>query len=189
MSNALQTPTAFSACLRPRLKVTALLASLLIGCGLPGTPGTPDPADPAVGTKVTSQDVVGYFPAPRVGIRYVYTGVELKGQVTVSHRLDAEVAEINGNLVKLRLIVDGAASKLQDVDTSKPPVLPPGGLTFEGRENIAIPAGNFNAQKFSYSQSGGTVNIWALKGIGVLKVIDQKANRDTNTIILESYKN
>ena len=86
------------------------------------------------------------------------------------------------------LIVGGSETKTQTVDTSKPPVLPAGGLHFEGRENIQVPAGSFNAQKFSYGQNGGTVNVWALKGIGILKVFDQRANGDTATIQLESYK-
>lgn len=160
---------------------------LLSSCGIPGTPGAPDPSDPPVGTKITVQDIVGTFPAPKVGINYVYIGVEKKGQVTKTTRAELEVAEIKGAIVKLKLDVAGD-QKTVDVDTSKPPILPPGGMSFEGREHVAVPAGTFNAMKLGFSQNSSSINVWAVKGIGVVKTLEQRANGDTMTIQLQSYR-
>lgn len=163
---------------------------LLAGCGAAGTPGSPsnaEPGDPTIGTHVGSQDVVGYFPPPKVGINYVYVGVEKKGETTKTTRAELEVLEVNGSKVKLKLTIAGE-SKTTDVDTSTPPVLPPGGLTFEGRESLSVPAGSFKAAKFSYSQNGSNFNVWAFKGVGVLKILEQRPNSDTNTVQLDSYR-
>lgn len=173
---------------KPFLKATvlALACTLFSSCGSDiGT--VADPSDPPVGSKLSAQDIVGYFPTPKVGIQYIYVSTEKKGLVTLSNRAELEVAEVKGTLVKLKLNVNDE-SKFVDVDTAKPPVLPTGGMNFEGREEISIPAGKFKAFKLSFSQNTSSINVWAVKGVGVVKTLEQRANNDTLTVELHSYR-
>lgn len=162
-------------------------AFVVSSCGASNGPGAPDPSDPAVGTKLSNQDIVGYFPPPKVGLNYVYVSTNRTGEVSKSTRLDISVTEVNGPKVKLKLIAAGTNTSMHDVDTGTPPVLPPGGLTFEGREQLTIPAGSFNAQKLSLTQNNNTINVWAVKGVGIIKTLEVKANRDTVENVLQSY--
>ncbi|MGV3526647.1 MAG: hypothetical protein ACO1RX_20685 [Candidatus Sericytochromatia bacterium] len=164
-----------------------LTAVCFTSCGVPGMPGPQDPPDPAVGSQISTQDIVGYFPTPRPGMRYVYVSTEKKGQVTLSNRAELEVLSVQGTQVKLGLKV-GNEDKQTDVDTARPPLLPAGGMNFVGRENVTVPAGTFSALKLSFSQDNKSFNVWAVRGIGVLQTLEQRPNQETMTIQLESYQ-
>jgi hypothetical protein len=174
--------------LKPSLRaiILAFACTFSSSCGSDlGT--TPDPSDPPVGSKISTQDIVGYFPAPKAGMLYVYVSTEKKGLVTLSNRAELEATEVKGTLVKLKLSV-GDESKFVDVDTAKPPVLPAGGMNFEGREEVSVPAGSFKAFKLSFSQNNSSFNVWAVKGIGVIKTLEQRANSDMLTVELHQYR-
>ena len=122
-------------------------------------------------------------------MKYVYLSTELKGEVKKSTRLEAEVVETTEQKAKLKISIGGTAPTTTEVDRDQdPPVLPSGGITFEGRENVTTPAGTFNALKYSYSQNKSAFNSWGVKGTGIIKILEQRSEGDTVTTELQSFE-
>lgn len=171
-----------------------LLCGLLllapVACGNPVTGSatvTAEAGDPQIGTQVEAKSILDLYPQLLAGMKYVYLAVEKKGAVAKSTRVEAEVLETDADKAKVRLTIGGANSTTVDINRANPPVLPSGGLVFEGREQIGVPAGSFNARKYSYSANGSTFNVWAQQDVGVLRTLEQKANGDTVDNQLQSF--
>lgn len=157
-------------------------------CGLPNGGASPQSGDPAIGTQVEATYLTDFYPPFRAGMQYTYVGVERQGDIEKSNRLEAEVLETTADKAKIRVTIGGKTSQITEINRRQdPPVLPAGGITFEGREQISVPAGSFNAQKFSYTQNNSSFNAWGEKGVGLLKVLERRANGDTVTTELQSY--
>lgn len=157
-------------------------------CGLPNGGETPQSGDPPIGTQVEATYLSDFYPPFRAGMRYAYVGVERQGEIEKSNRLEAEVLETTADKAKIRVTIGGKVSQTTEINRRQdPPVLPPGGITFEGREQITVPAGSFNAQKFSYTQNKSSFNAWGEKGVGLLKILERRPNGDTVTTELQSY--
>ncbi|HEY9841053.1 MAG: hypothetical protein ACAI44_23770 [Candidatus Sericytochromatia bacterium] len=177
------------------MSLLALLFGLLAplaGCG-PNSPGGKtslgtEPGDPPIGTKTDAKSVLDLYPSLLAGNKYVYLSVDKNGEVAKSTRVEAEVLEATADKAKVRLTIAGANSSVIDIDRAKPPLLPPGGLIFEGREQISVPAGSFNALKYSYTQGTSSFNTWAQRDVGILQTVEQKGFAHVVTTTLQSYE-
>ncbi|MGV3525718.1 MAG: hypothetical protein ACO1RX_15960 [Candidatus Sericytochromatia bacterium] len=173
-----------------RLHQLGVGAAIIAGaaCALPNGGETPQAGDPLIGTQVEATYLSDFYPPFRAGMQYAYVGVERQGEIEKSNRLEAEVLETTADTAKIRVTLGGKISQITEINRRQdPPVLPPGGITFEGREQITVPAGSFNAQKFSYTQNKSRFNAWGEKGVGLLKILERRPNGDTVTTELQSY--
>lgn len=137
--------------------------------------------DRAVGSKVDAKYVIDFFPQFAAGMKLTYLTKSKVGQVDMSQQLLIEVTEVNNNIAQLR-VNSGTSSNIVPFDSSKPPILPDSGITYEGLENITVGAGSYNnATKVSFSNTTSVFNAWLIKDIGILKVVEQK--KDNSLII------
>lgn len=170
---------------------TFLLCSLLLipsySCST--TTNTPNTTvnDKAIGSKVDAIYVMDHLPQFVAGMKLTYLTKSKVGSVDMSQQTSVEVLETNSGTAKLR-VVSGDKSNLTQFERNKPPILPPSGITYEGKENINIPAGSYNASKVSFSNDTSVFNAWIIKDIGILKVVEQKKDGTVITTELIEYK-
>jgi hypothetical protein len=168
------------------LILSASMGFSVFSCGNPSSTDTT--SNKQIGEKVDAKFVLDFLPTFVAGMKYTYISKSKKGQVELSELTTAEVIESNGEKSQIRLTI-GTNSSVVPVDLSKPPVLPPSGISYEGKETVTVPAGTFNTTKISFSISGGSsFNIWLLKDTGIIKVLEQKNNGDTITTELKEFK-
>lgn len=170
--------------------VAGLMLTTLVACGNLSASNLPSslPGDPEIGTQVEAVYLTDFYPPFEVGMKYAYLSTEQKGEAEKSTLLEAEVVETTAEKAKVRITLGGGAANVTEINRKiDPPVLPAGGITFEGREQLTVPAGTFHALKFSYRQNNSLFNAWGEKGVGLVRVLEQKPNGDSVNTVLQAY--
>lgn len=203
---------------KTRLLAPLFAAALIAGCGdMPAMPGaSPSPAGgtntPANGNTGGSTNAgAAFFTEGKMWEYNIATSVA--GQNT-SGTMKMEVTKVTGD--KATLTVSSNMGSTNTSHTTEVDINEPGGVANTqtqgdvtpvkaGMESVTVPAGTFNAEKWTYSSSDengeGTGTYWLAEGIGMVKqvqTIKPKSapsvpgmNLDlssTTTLELKSYK-
>ena len=207
---------------KTRLLAPLFAAALIAGCAdMPGMPGaSPSPASspagggntPATGNNGGSTNAGAAFYTE--GKMWEYNiATSVAGQNT-SGTMKIEVSKVTGD--KATLTVSSNMGGTNTSHSTEVNVNEPGGVantqaqgditpTKVGMESVTVPAGTFNAEKWTYASSDengeGTGTYWLAEGIGMVKQVQTIKPKNapsvpgmnldlssTTTLELKSYK-
>lgn len=143
--------------------------------------------DRQVGSKVDGAYVIDFLPQFVAGMRLNYVTKSKVGAVDMSQLTTIEVTETSSTTAKLN-VTSGGKTNPVTFDRAKPPILPEAGITYEGRENVTVPAGTYNAVKVSFSNTTSVFNAWLSKDVGIVKVVEQRKEGLVVTTELNEFK-
>jgi hypothetical protein len=135
-------------------------------------------ADPVIGSKVSMDKLKDFFPKYKEGSKWVYTSLTQMGKMKVSEfDMTTQIISVNADTITVQVTGLGMNTKNTVKKSDFSPISAGKtnfNYTYEGTENVAVPAGSFNgASKFDFSADKQTANlntkVWFVKGMGPVK--------------------